>query len=65
MYMSVVRYGKRMTERGTKTNYACFDKDIESIKKYIRAHKHEKYEIEVQKWAFDVACIVRFYPEVE
>lgn len=62
MEIIVVRHGKRTTVRETSTRYLCYDSDIESIRRYIIHHRHEKYSIEVQKWTFDVAYIVRFHP---
>ena len=65
MEIIAVRHGKRTTVRETLTRYLCFEMDIESIRKYVRRHKHEKYSFEVQKWAFDTAYIIRFYPDTE
>lgn len=62
MEIIVVRHGKRTTVRETSTRYLCFEADIEPIRRYIRRHKHEKYSFETQKWAFDTAYIIRFYP---
>ena len=60
----VIRYGKRHTERVTNNNYLSFEKDLESIRKYVRNHRHEKYIFEIQKWTFGLAYIIEFYPEI-
>ena len=62
MEIIAVRHVKRTTVRETSTRYLCYDSDIEHIRRYIRNHRHEKYSIETQKWAFDTAYIIRFYP---
>lgn len=63
MECAIIRHGKRTTVRETSTRYLSYERDIESIKKYLKAHKNELYKIEVQKWAFDVAVVINFYPD--
>ena len=69
MILSIVRYGQRTTERGAITESIHFKRDIEDIKKYLKAHKHEKHTVVLFKYRdeFDnnkdkVMVIVRIYP---
>ena len=64
MDFAVIRFGKRTTARGTNNNYLSFEMDLESIRKYVRNHRHEKYTFEIQKWTFGLAYVIKFYPEI-
>lgn len=68
MILSVVRYGQRTTERGAITESIHFKRDIEDIKKYLKAHKQEKHTVVLFKYHDDyddkdkVMVIIRIYP---